>query len=98
MSPSQITFMLVYVEAPQHVEYVGSFHSLTDAKDRASLHFADRHRTPGLRWHNDAWGGSRARHLNSEYLVRELEWVSDPLTPDEIFASSSQVVKARESA
>jgi len=89
MSPSQITFIVVYIEAPQRVEHLGSFASLADAKDRANMHFADRHEPSRLRWHDDAWGGSRARHLHSEYLVRELEWVTDPPTFDEMYASSA---------
>ena len=73
MSPSQTSFVAIYVEAPDHVEHLGSYRSLPAAKERANAHFSSRHKMT-LHWHDEAWGDSRARHLHAESLIRELEW------------------------
>lgn len=73
MSSSQTSFVAIYIEAPDLVEHLGSYSSLFAAKERANAHFLGRHEKM-LYWHDEAWGGSRARHLQTEYLIRELEW------------------------
>ena len=83
MSPSQTSFVAIYVEAPDRVEHLGSYTSLPAAKERANAHFSGRHKNR-LHWHDEAWGGSRARHLQSEYLIRELEWERSVGTPRDL--------------
>jgi hypothetical protein len=83
MSPSQTSFVAIYVEAPDRVEHLGSHTSLRAAKEQANAHFSGRHKNT-LHWHDEAWGGSRARHLHTEYLIRELEWERSVTAPPDL--------------
>ena len=74
MTTSRTIYVAIYVEVPDHVERLGTHASLDEAKERVNEHYR-RHHAGAPSWHDEPRFGSRARHQNAEYLIRELEWV-----------------------